>query len=95
MTSRACSKSSSALLIVPTLNNQLYGDLEARQHSSVWHNLVQITEQIAASNVPSADLRNTFLLFCSPSPNKRLNHASQTPTGDTVIILAMASLGAI
>lgn len=57
--------------------------------------LGSIMEQIAASNVPSADLQNTFLPFCSPSPYNRLIHASQTPTGDTVIILATASQGAI
>lgn len=65
---------------------------------TAWFSLAlagSIMEQIAASNVPSADLHNTFLLFYSPSPYNRLNHASQTPTGDTVIILAIASQGAI
>lgn len=52
-----------------------------------------IMEQIAASN---ADLQNTFAPFLLPiPPYNRLNHASQTPTGDTVIILAIASQGAI
>jgi len=95
MTSGACSKSSSALFVCSDSEQAAvlgFGSDTAQFSVALFSSIM---EQTAASNVPSADLQNTFLLFCSPSPHNRLNHASQTPTGDTVIILAVASQGAI